>query len=109
MPGLWFGNIIAEATLSSTTINKTSGILMVANSSRITPEFAYFAGAEYSRYVLPAIVDIAVTESTLAGDLVTYNGSSISWTLGNHSTWTGTAYSKSHNGTVGIPLDASST
>ncbi|KAJ5093853.1 hypothetical protein N7456_009714 [Penicillium angulare] len=108
MPGLWFGNIIAEVQILATTINTTSGILVVANSSRITPEFDYFAGAEYSSYVLPAIVDIAVSSSELEGDLVTYNGSSITWTLGDYSTWTGTAYSKNGEGTVGVNLDATS-
>ncbi|KAJ5651983.1 hypothetical protein N7507_009409 [Penicillium longicatenatum] len=109
MAGLWFGNVIAEVKLYSTTISTRSGILVIANSSRITPEFDYFAGAEYSSFVLPAIVDIDVEESTLVGDLVTYNGSSISWGLGNHSTWTGTAYSIGNNGSVAVSLDSTST
>ncbi|KAJ5287400.1 hypothetical protein N7478_003086 [Penicillium angulare] len=77
------GASLSFIQILATMINTISGILVVANSSRITPEFDYFAGAEYSSYVLPAIVDIAVSSSELEGDLVTYNGSSITWTLGD--------------------------
>lgn len=109
MAGLWFGNIIARATLTSAEIITASGILIIANSSQVTQEFDYFAGGEQNSAIQPAEVTVEVSESNLKGDLVAYNGSSISFSLNDYSTWTGAA--RSGGGAAGnfsITLDSTS-
>jgi hypothetical protein len=101
--GLWFGNVIASASLVRSQIHTTSGILVIANHSQVTQDFNYFADSTAA-----ADATITISESSLTGDLVAYNGSSISWTLGNYSTWTGTAYSGYGNASFSVSIDASS-
>lgn len=110
MPALWFGNIIADATIIATELNTSSRILLVANSSQVTQAFSYFAGAEENSSIQPAEVSVTVAESTLAGDLVAYNGSLIAWNLTDHSTWTGSAYLEGKgSATFSISVDETST
>lgn len=101
--GLWFGNVIASASLIRSQISTTSGILVIANYSQVTQDFNYFADSTAA-----AEATITISESDLAGDLVAYNGSSISWILGNYSTWTGRAYSGYGNASFSVALDATS-
>ncbi|PYI04690.1 hypothetical protein BO78DRAFT_431175 [Aspergillus sclerotiicarbonarius CBS 121057] len=101
---LWFGNVIATSHLTSATINTTSGILVVANYSQVTQDFSYFADSTAA-----AEATITVSESDLAGDLVAYNGSRISWSLTDYSSWTGTAYSGYGTSCFAVSLDATST
>lgn len=101
--GLWFGNVIATANLVSTQINIAPGILVVANYSQVTQDFNYFANSTGA-----AEATIMVSESNLNGDLVAYNGSSINWSLSNHSTWTCTAYSAYRESSFSVSLDATS-
>lgn len=100
---LWFGNVIASARLIRSQINTTSGILVIANHSQVTQDFNYFADSTAA-----AEATITISESDLTGDLVAYNGSSISWILGNYSTWTGKAYSGYGNASFSVSLDATS-
>jgi hypothetical protein len=109
MAALWFGNLIVEASLSSTQITTRSGILVVANTSQVTQAFDYFAGSEQNPSILPAEVTVSVSESNFHGDLVAYNGSSISWSLTRYSTWTGSVYSGYGVSYFGISLDKIST
>ncbi|OJJ47363.1 hypothetical protein ASPZODRAFT_142097 [Penicilliopsis zonata CBS 506.65] len=109
MAALWFGNVIADVQLVATEINTTSGILVIANSSQVTQAFDYFAGSEENSAIQPAEVTVLVEESDLRGDLVAYNGSSIAWTLASYSSWTGTAYSATGKGYLGVYLDETST
>ncbi|KAL2841750.1 hypothetical protein BJY01DRAFT_256959 [Aspergillus pseudoustus] len=92
MPALWFGNVIAQASLVATELNTSSGVLLVANSSQVTQAFDHFAGVEENSSIKPAQVTVSVAESDLVGDIVAYNGSSIVWNLTEHSSWTGSAY-----------------
>ncbi|KAJ2896553.1 hypothetical protein MKZ38_005439 [Zalerion maritima] len=92
MPGLWFGNVVAQATIVGSDIVTKSGVLVVANTSQVTQEFDHFAGYEENASIQPAIVDVWVGESVLRGDLAAYNGSVVNWNLGNYSTWLGKAY-----------------
>ncbi|KAJ5646286.1 hypothetical protein N7490_002658 [Penicillium lividum] len=108
MPGLWFGNIIAEATLANSELVTNSGILVVANYSQITQDFDVYAGYVDNNALSPAQVTVTVTESDLTGDLVAYNGSTIAWSLGEYSSWTGSAYSGYGDVTFGVSLDATS-
>ncbi|KAI3401191.1 hypothetical protein diail_11896 [Diaporthe ilicicola] len=78
VPGLWFGNTIIDLSLTST---------------KITQDFDYYASYADNSALSPAEVSIGVAESSLAGDLVAYNGSYISWNLLAHSSWEGAAYS----------------
>lgn len=80
-------------SLTNTEIITESGILAVANYSQITQDFDYYAGYADNPGLSPATVDINIAESTLVGDIVPYNGSTINWNLTQHSYWTGTAYS----------------
>lgn len=110
MPALWFGNVIADAAIIATELNTNSGILLVANASQVTQAFSYFAGAEENSSIQPAKVSATIAESTLDGDLVAYNGSSIAWNLTDHSTWTGSAYLKGKgSATFSISIDETST
>jgi hypothetical protein len=101
--GLWFGNVIASASLVRSQINTTSGILVIANYTQVTQEFNHFADSTAA-----AEATITISESTLTGDLVAFNGSSISWVLGNYSTWTGKTYSGYGNASFSVSLDATS-
>ncbi|PWY75208.1 hypothetical protein BO94DRAFT_210104 [Aspergillus sclerotioniger CBS 115572] len=101
---LWFGNVIASSHIASTTINTTSGILVIANHSQVTQDFSYFADSTAA-----AEATITVSESDMTGDLVAYNGSSISWSLTEYSSLTGTAYSGYGTSFFAVSLDATST
>jgi hypothetical protein len=108
MPGLWFGNTIIDVSLYDTELVTASGILIVANYSQITQDFDYYASYLDNANLLPAEVSVKVEESTLVGDLVAYNSSSISWSLESHSSWTGGAYSGYGNAYFDIHLDRTS-
>ncbi|CRG87860.1 hypothetical protein PISL3812_04881 [Talaromyces islandicus] len=107
-PGLWFGNIIASVDLLSVEIDTASGVLVVANYSQVTQDFNYYGGYPDNNDLSPAEVDIHVSESCLDGDLVAYNGSSISWTLSQYSFWTGSVKSGYGNSSFGVYLDKTS-
>ncbi|RAL03352.1 uncharacterized protein BO80DRAFT_17341 [Aspergillus ibericus CBS 121593] len=109
MAALWFGNLIASATIHATELNTTSGILVIANASQITQSFDHFVGWEENSSIQPAQVSVSVTESSLTGDIVAYNGSSIAWSLAEHSSWTGAASFGRGTAYVGVTLDATST
>ena len=109
MPGLWFGNINKTVSLTNTEVITASGILAVANYSQITQDFDYYAGYTDNPSLSPATVDINIAESTLVGDIVPYNGSTINWNLTQYSSWTGTAYSGFGVAYANIFLDSSST
>jgi hypothetical protein len=102
--GLRFGNVIAEATLVRSQVNTASGILIIANYSQVTQDFNSFADSTAA-----AEATIRVFESDLTGDLVAYNGSTISWMLQDYSSWTGAAYSGYGNVSFSVSLDATST
>lgn len=109
MPGLWFGNIIASASLTSVELDvEASGILVIDNSSQVTQEFDYFAGGEQNSAIQAAEVTLDVSESDLTGDIVAYNGSSIALSLGNYSTWTGAAKCGGGEAVFEISLDKTS-
>lgn len=109
VPGLWFGNTIADVRLSAVQVDTPSGAaLVVANYSQITQDFDYYASYADNSALSPAEVYIAVAESDLAGDLVAYNGSYISWNLTSHSSWAGAAYSGFGESSVDVALDATS-
>ncbi|PYI01639.1 hypothetical protein BO78DRAFT_353318 [Aspergillus sclerotiicarbonarius CBS 121057] len=109
MAALWFGNLIASATLHATELNTTSGILVIANASQITQSFDHFVGWEENSSIQPAQVSVSVIESTLTGDIVAYNGSSIAWSLAEYSSWTGAASVGRGTAYLGVALDATST
>ncbi|KAJ5355544.1 uncharacterized protein N7496_012756 [Penicillium cataractarum] len=109
IPALWFGNVIADATLDDVVITTESGILVVANYSQVTQEFDYYAGYSDNNALSPAEAYIIVSDSTLTGDLVAYNESLISWSLTDSSSWTGTAYSGYGTYYIGVSLDSTST
>jgi hypothetical protein len=108
MPALWFGNVIADVTLNNAQLVTNSGILVVANYSAITQSFDYYAGYSDNSNLLPAEVTFSVTESDFTGDLVAYNGSYISWSLGQYSSWKGAAYSGYGKAIFDVSLDATS-
>ncbi len=108
MPGLWFGNTIIDVSLYNSQLVTSSGILVVANFSQITQDFDYYADYSQQPNLAPALVTVNVAESTLSGDLVAYNSSSISWSLTSHSSWTGSAYSGYGEALFDIYLDHSS-
>lgn len=108
VPGLWFGNTIADVRLSSVQVDTGGAALAVANYSQITQDFDYYASYADNSALAPAEVYVAVAESALAGDLVAYNGSYISWNLTAHSSWEGAAYSGFGESSVDVALDASS-
>ncbi|PYH32051.1 uncharacterized protein BO87DRAFT_441599 [Aspergillus neoniger CBS 115656] len=104
-----FGNLIASATLHATELNTTSGILVIANASQITQSFDHFVGWEENSSIQPAQATVTVTESTLSGDIVAYNGSSISWSLAEYSSWTGAASTGRGTAYLAVALDKTST
>ncbi|TVY15303.1 hypothetical protein LARI1_G006630 [Lachnellula arida] len=108
LPGLWFGNIIIDVSLNDTELVTSSGILVVSNFSQITQDFNHYADYSEQPNLSPAEVYVTVAESDLVGDIVAYNGSSISWSLNSHSNWTGTAYSGYGDAYFDVYLDASS-
>jgi hypothetical protein len=108
MPGLWFGNVIAEARLKSVELNIPSGILAVANFSQVTQDFDYFGGYADNPSMEPAQVKLAVLESSLSGDLVAYNKSSIAISIKENSNWKGTTRVGYKSASFGVALDYSS-
>lgn len=97
--------------MRSSNFTTASGLLLVANSSQVTQEFSYFAGAEENAAIQPAEVGVTVEESELAGDIVVYNGSAVTWALAEHTTWTGKVVlgeGGDVDGTVSVALDATS-
>lgn len=109
MPALWFGNVIASVYLYHTEINTKSNILVTANYSQVTQEFNYYAGYPDNPNLQPAIVTITVVECSLHGNLVAYNGSSISWVISQYSTWHGHAFSGYGDSYISVSLDSTST
>lgn len=108
VPGLWFGNTIVDVSLTAAQVETGSAALVVANYSQITQDFDYYASYADNSGLAPAEVYISVAESALAGDLVAYNGSYISWNLTAHSSWEGAAYSGYGDSSVDVALDATS-
>ncbi|KAH7114940.1 hypothetical protein B0J13DRAFT_655671 [Dactylonectria estremocensis] len=108
IPGLWFGNLIASVEINNSQINHSSGVLVAANYSQITQEFDHYAGYEENSNLSPAKVTVKVVDSALDGDLVAYNGSSISFALTSYSSWVGAAYSGYGKGIFNVALDKSS-
>ncbi|KAH8898853.1 hypothetical protein GQ53DRAFT_817084 [Thozetella sp. PMI_491] len=108
-PGLWFGNTIANVTIQSSEIVTDSGVLVVANYSQITQDFDHYAGYSENNQLQPAQVTVQVTESTLRGDIVAYNGSSISWNIARYSSWSGAAYSGYGGAGLQVIIDGTST
>lgn len=88
-PAFWFGNIIATAHIYGASITTVSGILLVANSSQVTQEFSYFAEPKENSATLSAEVEATIGESAQAGDIIVYNGSTVSWSPTESSVWTG--------------------
>lgn len=107
-PALWFGNIIVSSYIVSTQLKTSSGVLVVANYSQVTQDFDYYAGYSDNNNLLPAEVTITVEQSSLTGDLVAYNQSSISWALTNYSSWVGSAYSGYNESYLAVSLDKTS-
>lgn len=109
MPGIWFGNVIGEANIISSSINvSASGILAVANYSQVTQDFDYFAGYPDNNNLQPAELTINVQDSTLNGSLVAYNGSSIAFDLNEYSSWTGDAYCGYGDCSIAVSLSSNS-
>ncbi|KAI4592351.1 hypothetical protein KJ359_011291 [Pestalotiopsis sp. 9143b] len=108
VPGLWFGNTIVDVVINSSQVISPSGVLIVANYSAITQDFDYYGGYADNNNLLPAEVSAVVSESSLSGDLVAYNGSSISFSLTEHSAWSGAAYSGYGVGLIDVGLSADS-
>ena len=108
VPGLWFGNTIVDVYLEDVQVATDSGVLVVANYSQVTQDFDYYASYEDNADLSPAEVYITVAESTLAGDLVPYNESVISWALTEYSSWAGASYSGYGSAYVDVSLDATS-
>ncbi|KAH7124697.1 hypothetical protein EDB81DRAFT_860912 [Dactylonectria macrodidyma] len=108
MPGLWFGNLIVDVVINNSEINHTSGVLISANYSQITQEFDHYAGYEENSALSPAEVTVKVVESALGGDLVAYNGSTISFALKSYSSWVGYAYSGYGDAYFNVALDKTS-
>lgn len=109
VPGLWFGNVIANVFIKNTEIITPTNVLIVANYSQITQDFNVYGGYSDNPGMSPAQVYAEVEESSLTGDLVAYNGSLISFALDSHSTWTGAAYTAAGIGSVDVALSADST
>ncbi|KAF3771410.1 hypothetical protein M406DRAFT_35990 [Cryphonectria parasitica EP155] len=108
MPGLWFGNVIADVDLRNTQLDTRSGVLVVANYSQVTQDFDYYASYTDNTDLSPAEVYITVSESSLVGDLIPYNESYISWNLTEYSTWSGATYSGYGTSYVDVALSSSS-
>lgn len=109
MPGIWFGNVIGEANIISSSINvSASGILAVANYSQVTQDFDFFAGYPENNDLQPAELTINVQDSVLNGSLVAYNGSSIAFNLDDYSSWTGDAYCGYADCSIGVGLSSTS-
>lgn len=106
---LWFGNVISTVEVRSTSLLATSGNLVVANTSQVTQDFSYFASPADISDILPAEPAISVFSSQLTGDLVSYNGSTITWKLSEWSSWTGTTKVKEGSGFFNVALDKTST
>lgn len=108
MPGLWFGNVIANVRLKSVQLNTASGILAVANFSQITQDFNYYGGYADNPSMKPAEVSLNVLDSSLSGDLIAYNKSSISLSLKQYSNWRGAVRVGYKSASFGVTLDANS-
>lgn len=108
MPAFWFGNVAATVNVLSSEINTTSNILAVANYSLITQDFNQYGGYADDNTVQAADALINVEDSILTGDIVAYNGSTITVNLANYSAWTGNAYSGYGTVQFGVTLDKTS-
>ncbi|CEL02178.1 hypothetical protein ASPCAL03350 [Aspergillus calidoustus] len=109
-PALWFGAITAEVHMRYTEFETPSGILAVANYSTVTEEFNFYAGYDDAPSAInTADARVFVEQSTLTGDLVAYNGSTLGLHFADHSFWTGKAYIGYGDAELGVTLDASST
>ncbi|KAF2158262.1 hypothetical protein K461DRAFT_300066 [Myriangium duriaei CBS 260.36] len=107
-PALWYGNVIVSTDIIASQINTESNILVIANRSQVTQAFNHFAGYEENTGIAPAEVTITVSESDLTGDIVAYNGSSISWSLTDYSSWCGKGVTGKGAATLGVSLDTQS-
>ena len=109
MPSIWMGNLIGTATIISSQFNNSaSGLLAVANYSQVTQDFDYYAGYPDNNNLLPAELTLLVQDSGLSGDIVAYNGSSISLDLASYSSWAGKAYSGYGTSYLAVSLDQTS-
>ena len=109
VPALWAGNTYAIVELYNTVIATDSGILAVSNYSQTTQEFDFYAGYVDNNDLSPATLKVTVEESTLVGDLVAYNGSTISWGISSYTSWTGAAYAGDDNNAVKFSVSLDST
>ena len=109
-PALWFGGITAEVYLRHTEFVTESNILAVANYSTITQEFNFYAGYDDDPTAISAAhAQVYVEHSTLTGDLIAYNGSTLGLHFTDHSYWTGKGSIGYGVAQLGVSLDASST
>jgi hypothetical protein len=109
MPSIWMGNLIGTATIISSQFNNTaSGLLAVANYSQVTQAFDYYADYSDNNNLSPAELTLKVEDSNLSGALVAYNGSSISLSLSDYSSWTGKASSGYGISYFSVSLDITS-
>lgn len=102
LPDSGSGMSLRAQVSSGPQINTTSG-MVIANSPQVTQYFNYIADSTAA-----AKATITISESDLAGDLVAYSRSSISWILGNYSTWTGKVYFGHGKASFSVSLDATS-
>ncbi|KAL4821932.1 hypothetical protein BDW67DRAFT_171947 [Aspergillus spinulosporus] len=105
-PGLWFGAVYADSYIRNSQIITESGILAVANFSTITEAFIFYSDyASSGDIVATADSRVYVEESSLAGDLVAYNGSTLGFSLEKHSHWSGKAYVGYGEAELAVSLD----
>lgn len=110
IPAFWYGNIAAVTRLNSVEANIESGILAVANYSQITQDFDTYADYDDNSLMLPAEVDLYLSDSAIEGDIVAYNSSAVRLYVSSYSQWTGAAYAGSDlTAYLGVTLDSTST
>ncbi|GLA62233.1 hypothetical protein AtubIFM55763_003543 [Aspergillus tubingensis] len=108
-PGLWYGTVYADSYIRNSQIITESGILAVANFSTITEAFDFYSDyATSGDIVATADSRIYAEESTLEGDLVAYNGSTLGFSLERHSHWRGRAYVGYGEAELAVYLDKTS-
>ncbi|KAJ5547320.1 hypothetical protein N7494_004905 [Penicillium frequentans] len=108
-PALWFGSVVGEVYVRHTEFVTNSGLLAIANYSTITQEFDFYGGyVDNPSAISTADGRVYVEDSTLNGDLVAYNGSTLGLHLSDNSFWTGKGYIGYGNAELGVALDASS-
>ncbi|KAJ6007825.1 hypothetical protein N7540_011801 [Penicillium herquei] len=107
-PTLWFGATNAKVTVIRSQLTAESGILVIANRSTITQDFDHYSGYNDNPTIQPARAVIKVEESSLAGDIVSSNNSTLTLNLTRNSFWAGMAKVGQGNAQLGVSLDATS-